>query len=55
MKQQAYIVLQKSDFADLSVWYGLLESLDIPSGEEANWAEPETVELWTTKVGVDGS
>lgn len=49
-KQRTYIVLHKSDFTNPAVWYGLLDSLEVPSGKEVGWAEPETVELWTSKV-----
>lgn len=45
MKPRAHVVLYKSDFANLDVWYGLLDKLDVPYGEEANWAEPEPLEL----------
>jgi hypothetical protein len=52
-KQRAYVVLQRSDFADPAVWSHMLDSFDIPHGEEAGFTEPpDTIELWTAKVEV---
>ena len=51
-KQRAFVVLQKSDFADPAVWSHVLDSLDVPHGEEADFTEPDTIELWTAKVEV---
>jgi hypothetical protein len=50
MKQHTCIVLYKSDFADPATWYGLLETLDIPHGEETSFEEPDTIEIHTAKV-----
>jgi len=49
-RKRTSIVLDEGDFKRKDIWYGMLDMLDIPHGEEANWDDPTSVDLLIAKA-----
>ena len=49
-RKRTSIVFDKGDFRNKQTWYGMLDMLDIPYGEESNWDEPTSVDVSIVKA-----
>ena len=46
-------VLDKDDFKNQAIWYGILDDFGIPHGEAGNFEEPDRITVVMTEAKID--